>query len=490
MVHWIFGLHRLRAMPPIPGRRRNCITWLVLLPLLVASCAHKRAYKRAVAFEEEGRFVEAAEQDLRALDRKPAYEDAKNHLKTVAPKAYGELLSRCEDLQSGSRWIEAIETYQYMEELLAHIRNHDVVFETIDVPGRLAWARQQGRDHHYSTAERFYQEGEYARAIEEYRKVTAIAGYYLDTRERLWSSHIELGNRRLEEGEFQTAIEIYYRPALDFATDVETTNALIAEAYYRWADRLASEGDHRGAYETFGRALEIIPDYRDAVQRQEESFEEALQRVAILPFQNSTPYGGQYSGLLTNQLINKCINAGLTYVVFVSRAHLDRIIQEYELTVAGAVDPATAMEIGQLEGINFFITGNLTQISEQTTSPSFVERTHNKTVTALDSTGKEIKKTETIFYREYTSRRTIQLGASYQIVDVETGRYIRGEDFSESIVDEARWVRYQGSIYDLPEDKRGLLDAATEPRSADMLINDGIRIIADKMSQKIIRYYR
>ncbi|MCK4351600.1 MAG: hypothetical protein KAX13_12110, partial [Candidatus Krumholzibacteria bacterium] len=254
--------------------------------------------------------------------------------------------------------------------------------------------------------------------------------------------------------------------------------------------KLASEGNNRRAYETFGRALEAVQGYKDADQRQEEAFEEALQRVAILLFRNSTPYGGQYSSLLTDQLINKCINANLQYVVFATRSHLDRIIQEYELTAAGAVDPSTAMEIGKLEGINFFITGNLTQISEQTTSPSFVERTHKKTVTVRDSTGKEVKKTETIYYREYTSRRTVQIGASYQIVDAETGRYIRGEDFSERIVDEARWVRYQGSVYDLPENKRGLLDAATEPKSADMLINDGIRLIAEKMSQKIIRYYR
>jgi len=265
---------------------------------------------------------------------------------------------------------------------------------------------------------------------------------------------------------------------------------MIAEAYYRWAEKLASEEDYRRAYEMYSRTLDTIPGYKDAEQRRETVFEEALVRVAVLPFRNTSSYGAQYSGLLTDQLLNKCINSNLQYVVFLSRSHLDRIIQEYELTVAGAVDPTTAAEIGRLEGINFFITGTVSQISEQTSSPTFTERTHQKTVTVRDSTGKEVKKTETIYYREYTSRRTVQIGASYQIVDAETGRYIHGEDFSERIADEARWVRYQGSINDLPENKRGLLDAPTEPRSADMLINDGARLIAEKMSQKIIRYYR
>lgn len=462
----------------------------LLIPLLASGCAHKRAYKRALAFAEEGNFVESAEQDLRALDKKPEYDDAKDHLKIVAPKAYQELLDRSQGLQSLSRWIEAIETYQYMESLVARFYDNNIVLQTISIPDRIAWARQEGRDYHYSSAERLFQSSEYLQAIEQYHKVIAIVGHYLDTREKLWRSNIELGNQLQSARQYESALNRFFRPALEFEINIDETNRLIAETYYRWADQLVSEGNHRGAYETFGRALEVIPDYRDAAERQDEAFEEALMRVAVLPFRNSTPFGGQYSNLLTDQVINRCINANLQYVVFATRSHLDRIIQEYELTVAGAVDPSTAVEIGKLEGIHYFITGNLTQISEQTTSPSFVERTLNKVITVRDSTGKEVKVTEKRFYREYTSRRTVQLGASYQIVDAETGRYIRSEDFSESIVDETRWIRYQGSINDLPESKRGFLDASTEPKSADMLINDGIRIIAEKMSQKIIRYYR
>ena len=471
--------------------RKPCyLPFLLVLPLLATSCAHKRAYKRAMGFEEEGRYVEAAEQDLNALDRKPDYEDAKNHLRKVAPQAYQELLTKAEGLQASSRWIEAVETYRYMETLLGRFQGHDVVLETIDAAGRISWARQQGRNHYYSNAEQYFQAGDYLQAIDQYNKVTTIAGYYQNTRDKLWQSYVALGNEKLENQEYQAAIDSYYRRALEYATDVEATNILIAEAYYRWAENLASEEDYRGAYEMYSRTLDTMSGYKDAEQRRGAVFEEALVRVAVLPFRNSTSYGAQYSGLLTDQLLNKCINSRLQYVIFLSRSHLDRIIQEYELTVAGAVDPSTAAEIGRLEGINFFITGTVSQISEQTTSPTFAEKTHQKTVTVRDSTGKEIKKTETIYYREYTCRRTVQIGASYQIVDAETGRYIHGEDFSERIVDEARWVRYQGSINDLPENKRGLLDAPTEPRSADMLINDGIRLIAEKMSQKIIRYYR
>jgi len=164
--------------------RKPCyLPFLLIFTLLATSCAHKRAYKRAVGFEEEGRYVAAAEQDLNALDRKADYEDAKNHLRKVAPQAYQELLTRAEGLQASSQWIEAVETYRYLETLLGRFQGHGVMLETIDVAGRISWARQQGRNHYYSNAERHFQTGDYLQAVDQYNKVTIIAGYYQDTRD-------------------------------------------------------------------------------------------------------------------------------------------------------------------------------------------------------------------------------------------------------------------------------------------------------------------
>ena len=195
---------------------------VLLIPLLASGCAHKRAYKRALAFAEEGQFVEAAEQDLRALDKKPEYDDAKDHLKIVAPRAYQELLDRSQQLQSLSRWIEAIETYQYMESLVAHFNDYNIVLQTIDITNRIAWARQEGRDYHYSSAERLYQSSEYLQAIEEYHNVIAIAGYYLDTRDKVWQSNIELGKQLQSARRYESAINRYFRPALEFKINIAT----------------------------------------------------------------------------------------------------------------------------------------------------------------------------------------------------------------------------------------------------------------------------
>ncbi|MFC1627517.1 CsgG/HfaB family protein [Gemmatimonadota bacterium] len=469
------------------------ICCLLLLPLLTTSCAHKKAYKRALQYEEDGRYLEAAEQDLFSLDRKPEFEPAKSHLRIIAPRAYTELIDRAAGFEMQNEWIAAIDTYDYTEQFYTRCSRHDVVLQASDVGHLRADAERRGTEYRYQLAEAHFNRREYELAIQEYLKVVAIAGYHEETRARLWRSHIEVGNQLIRGSAFEQAITEWYEPALEYAefsTDEAGTRSLIAEAYYRWAEQLVADGDERGAFHRFERALAAVPGYRDAEERSREMYEEAVARVAIMPFRNATSFGFQYSNLLTEQLITHCISANLEFAVFATREHIEQLLMEHELTAAGAIDPSTASRIGELEGIDFFVSGSVTQISEQTSQPTFVERENKLKYTALDSTGKEVERTRSIFYREYTMRRTVEVAASYQIVDVETGRFVKGEDFSDRLTDEVNWIRYQGSINDLPRDKRPLLDAPTEPRSADMITNDGMRLLAEKMSEKILRFFR
>ena len=472
---------------------RTILVAALLVPALTTGCAHKRAYKRALRFEGSGQYLQAAEEDLAALDRKPEYEDAKAHLSSIAPAAWEELMSTAASQEAENRWSEAVGTYENAERFLARLTRHGVSITVGDVPTLRERARTNGRQYHYGRGERFFTEGDWESAIAEYLKVVELVGYFENTKTRLWEAHIHLGDSARDEGYFERAIASYYRPALRYAEATVEENAtrnFIAESYYRWAVQLETAGDSRGAYEKYGLALETVPEYRDAQARRNAAYEAAVSRVAVLPFRNASSYGFQYASALTEHLTNACVQADLEFAVFATRAHLEEVLREHELAASGAIDPETAARIGQLEGIDYFITGAVTQISEQTSSPTFQERSHTIQRTVRDSTGKEVKVPTEIFYREYTARRTVEVAASYQIVDVENGRIISGDDVTRTVTDEAKWIRYQGSIYDLPESKRPLLDATGEPKSADMLTNDAVRIIAGEMSQKIIRHFR
>ena len=79
---------------------------------------------------------------------------------------------------------------------------------------------------------------------------------------------------------------------------------------------------------------------------------------------------------------------------------------------------------------------------------------------------------------------------SFQIIDVATGKYITGDTFSENNVDQTNWIRYSGNLNDLPRDKRNLIDQPSEPKSADLLINEGIQTLSDKMSKKVQDFFK
>ena len=64
--------------------------------MIFFGCAHKKAYQKALEFEKAGQYVESAEKDLEALDKKSDYAEARSHLTFIAPKAYEELFNRAE----------------------------------------------------------------------------------------------------------------------------------------------------------------------------------------------------------------------------------------------------------------------------------------------------------------------------------------------------------------------------------------------------------
>jgi len=472
-------------------QNRRTLAFLALLCslMLSTSCAHKKAHKRALEYEKSRRYVEAARKDLEALDKKPGYEEAFTHLQKIASLAYQELLDSAETLESNAQWIEAVQSYNELESLLQQFVRHNLVLQTVDVSSRKAQAREKGAIYHYDNAERHFSAGEYEPAISQYQKVTALAGYHRDTKDKLGQAYTRLGDRDLLAQLFQSAISSYEQ-ALNYAADATALKQQIAEANYRWAVQLEANRNFREAMAKFEQVIAVAPDYKDAAQRAKQAYEKALQRVAILPFRNRTPQAGQYSYLLTEEVLGQCINANLKFAVFINRANLDQLFEEYKLSQSGAVDERKAVEIGKLEGIHSFVTGAITQISVETTQPDFVEKTHDKVYTVKDSAGKAVEKTDKIYYREYSTKRTAQIFASFQIVDVETGRYLSGETLSESSEDKAQWVRYQGSVYDLPKDKQKLLDASGEPKAAEIMINDLVRRVAGKMSEKILRFYQ
>ncbi|OGB61420.1 MAG: hypothetical protein A2Y94_00870 [Caldithrix sp. RBG_13_44_9] len=457
--------------------------------MVLFSCAHKQAYKKALEFEKVGRYVESAEKDLEALDKKSDFTDAKSHLTFIAPKAYEELLNQSENFEKDSQWIEAVGSWKHLEILLNRFQRQQIILTTVDVKTRISQAIEKGTIYYYTTASGYFQSGQYLEAVDLYQKVLQLNSNYLDTRQKIWEGYSRLGDQKLQLKDYETAIS-HYQSALEFAENKISTNIAIAEAYYRWAEDFAQNNNFREATERYESALAAVPNYRDSEQRRKEVYAKAVKRVAVLPFKNSSSFKTDYSSLLTELFLNECIKANLKYTSFIDRENLAIILEEHKLAMAGVVDPEKAAEIGKLEGIHYFISGTVSQISQQNSPASFVDKSFEKTYTEKDTSGKDIQKIQLLNYKEYKASRSVQITASFQIVDVETGQYIAGDTFSENKMDEANWIRYSGNLDDLPRDKRNLVSQPTEPKSADFLINEGIQTLAPKMNKKMQEFFK
>lgn len=86
----------------------------------------------------------------------------------------------------------------------------------------------------------------------------------------------------------------------------------------------------------------------------------ANPRVAVMDFENKTQYGGWRLGRgAADILTTEMVKAG-KFDMF-ERERLQSVIKEQDLGVSGRVDPSTAARIGKIIGVNYIITGAVTE---------------------------------------------------------------------------------------------------------------------------------
>jgi curli biogenesis system outer membrane secretion channel CsgG len=101
---------------------------------------------------------------------------------------------------------------------------------------------------------------------------------------------------------------------------------------------------------------------------------EEPKRIAVFPIKTASNishwWGGEFDPgtAITDILITKLVNSS-RYQVF-NRNDLDKIMQEHNLGVAGEVTPETAAEIGKLIGVEYIMTGSVTEFIESNTGGS------------------------------------------------------------------------------------------------------------------------
>ncbi|HEX6899683.1 MAG TPA: CsgG/HfaB family protein [Thermoanaerobaculia bacterium] len=92
-------------------------------------------------------------------------------------------------------------------------------------------------------------------------------------------------------------------------------------------------------------------------------------RIAVLEFKNKADNQWWYHGgaaAAQDVFVTELVKSGKFRVV--EREQLAALMEEKNLTLSGDVDPKTAVRVGKLLGVNYLLTGAVTEYGEQQTN--------------------------------------------------------------------------------------------------------------------------
>lgn len=122
-------------------------------------------------------------------------------------------------------------------------------------------------------------------------------------------------------------------------------------------------------------------------------------RVAVAKFENKTTYGARLGTAASDILVTEL--ARTERFILIERAELDRLLTEQKLGLTGAVDPATAAQMGKILGAAAMIVGSVSQFGVKTEGSDLL-------ITA-------------------SKRQIAEATVDARIIDVETARILHAE---------------------------------------------------------------
>jgi curli biogenesis system outer membrane secretion channel CsgG len=95
------------------------------------------------------------------------------------------------------------------------------------------------------------------------------------------------------------------------------------------------------------------------------------RRIGVVDFENKTTYGANRLGTSASDiLITELAKSGKFIVV--ERDKMDKIMAEQKLGMTGAINPATAAQVGKILGLNAIVTGAISQFGETTEGSEYL----------------------------------------------------------------------------------------------------------------------
>ncbi len=278
----------------------------------------------------------------------------------------------------------------------------------------------------------------------------------------------------------------------DYSRELSEALDRAAEAHYREGLRYSSltgRENAKAASKEFLKTLSYLPGYKDAVQREAEAREQAMQRLVILPFVTGR---NMYYGVDVPGIIGGAVEASLLsdpeameYTQIIAQEQIDPLIRTQNIAINSLYDSSQGVDVGSMLNGNVILTGRITQLewSDPRTMFQTVTRVADVQATPQDlAENPELQEgdllsvtAEVTYYRQISSAA---IRVNYKMIDVETGVVLFSDMFNREEKSEARWASYSG-------DSRALTSQDSQAVNVWKKDSDSSRKLVQKIAEEV-----
>ncbi len=278
----------------------------------------------------------------------------------------------------------------------------------------------------------------------------------------------------------------------DVSSELENAINKAAELHYNAGVNLENSSRSKDAAKEYTKALEFIPNYKDASERYEKMRNAAIKRVAIMTFENKS--GKEQFGVIGENISDLTISAAMSdsknmeFLEFVTRDRLNELMAEKQLGQVGQLDEKTASNAGKVLGIHSFIFGKVNAVTINTPPETKSEVQQNGKVWDKNTQKNyDVSAIVTVT----TRKATATVKCTYQIIDVTRGTNLKSGtvDGTEEVV--IKFGRFRGNEAALNNEYSNLCSKEEEyPPSEDVLVTKAIETLSQKLATEVAGYFR
>jgi hypothetical protein len=283
----------------------------------------------------------------------------------------------------------------------------------------------------------------------------------------------------------------------DYSVEIAEAKSHVAENYYRKGIHQSriddSKAGQRIAAEYFKKAMAFVPNYLDSASRYEIARQNAVTRIAIMPFEDKSGSHNRYGAIadiLMDQILDQLMQnaTDMEYTELITRDRIEALLEEQELGASGLVDENSAAAIGHLLGAHTILSGKILQINHVPAKLIQHDITESVQVEPVDDVADK-DRTISCTISKYVSSTSMQVLASYTMLDVSTGKILSHKSFDPLYEYTYEWGKYvEGDKNALSEEQKSLLEMAEEnPPTARQMLNRVLADLGDEIADHLLR---